>query len=252
MAGYVKIPRDLFEDPTLTSVRFTRPWAMIDLIQLAKFNDCQEYVNGRYITLKRGQLCKSIRQLANRWGWNERTVMRFLDVLVSTTVITLSVQHSTHIISINNYDQYNDEYNTACGQNTTPYNIINNKKYPPSLSNERVSPLKGGTPITERQRQFYDSLIPYVAQYGKVMIRDFYDYWSETDRAAKPKMRWEKEKTWSLERRLERWKRVDDEKAVKRPQGQAKPTKLDQYKEVAKQLGIYQDESERSDTVDEQ
>ena len=52
------------------------------------------------------------------------------------------------------------------------------------------------------------------------MIRDFYDYWSEPDRAAKPKMRWEKEKTWSLERRLERWKRMGDERAAKKPKEQ--------------------------------
>lgn len=207
MAGYVKIPRDLFEDSSLTSVRFPRPWAMIDLIQMAKFKESQECVNGKYITLKRGQLCKSIRQLANRWGWNERTVMRFLDSLVSTTMITLSVQHASNIISINNYDQYNDEYNTDGCKSTTPNNIINNKNNIPPLSKERVSPLKGGTPLEDRQKSFYDSLIPFVNKYGKEMVRDFYNYWSEPDRAAKPKMRFEKEKTWSLERRLETWNR---------------------------------------------
>ena len=206
--------------------------------------------------IRRGQVLTSVRRLSDDLDIPEKTVRRKLANLKSTGEIVTESTNKWTIITICNYESYqgcaktNDRTNDQTDDQHHKNNrIIDN---PPSLSNERVSPLKGGTPITERQRQFYDSLIPFVAQYGKVMIRDFYDYWSETDRAAKPKMRWEKEKTWSLERRLERWKRVDDEKAVKRPQGQAKPTKLDQYKEVAKQLGIYHDEPERSDTVDEQ
>lgn len=245
MAGYVKIPRDLFEDPSLTSVRFPRPWAIIDLIQLAKFKDCQEYVNGKYITLERGQLCKSIRQLANRWGWNERTVMRFLDSLVSTTMITISIQHANRIISINNYDQYNDEYNTRGNQSTTPNNIINNKKIIPSLSKERVSPL------TDRQKKFYDSLLPFLGKYDKHLLRDFYDYWSEPNRQ-NTKMKCELEKTWSLERRLATWKRIDDEKATKRTQQATKPTKLDQYREQAKRLGLLDYDTDQSNSIDEQ
>lgn len=58
--------------------------------------------------------------------------------------------------------------------------------------------------IEIRVKDFYNSLVPYVAQYGKHMIREFYNYWSEPNKS-QTKMRFEMEKTWSLERRLARW-----------------------------------------------
>lgn len=60
----------------------------------------------------------------------------------------------------------------------------------------------------ERRQAFYESLIPFVQIYGKDMIRNFYDYWSELNKS-KSRMRWEAEKTWELERRLEYWSRRD-------------------------------------------
>lgn len=59
--------------------------------------------------------------------------------------------------------------------------------------------------LTERRRQkFYNSLVPYVQQYGKQMIREFYDYWSEQNKS-RTKMRFEMERTWDTAKRLARW-----------------------------------------------
>lgn len=104
--------------------------------------------------------------------------------------------------------------------------------------------------IEERQKRFYNSLIPFLNQYPKPMLREFYDYWSEPDRSTKPKMRFEKEKTWSLDRRLERWFRNNEDRFKPKEQ-QGKPSKLDQYREVAMQLGLINGTDE-SNTVDEQ
>ena len=41
--------------------------------------------------------------------------------------------------------------------------------------------------------------------YSKQIRDEFFDYWSEPDRGQSPKMRFEKEKTWDLGRRLARW-----------------------------------------------
>lgn len=60
-------------------------------------------------------------------------------------------------------------------------------------------------PMEERMREFYESLVPYVCKYGKEMVRDFYEYWSEPTQD-KHKMRWELQKTWSVQRRLRTWK----------------------------------------------
>lgn len=55
-----------------------------------------------------------------------------------------------------------------------------------------------------RRNSFYDSLIPFINQYSKEMIRAFFDYWSELNKSG-TKMRYELEKTWELPRRLVTW-----------------------------------------------
>lgn len=113
MAGYIKIPRDAFSDPAFTAVRFPRPWAWIDLIQMARYKRGEEFVNGRYITLERGQLCKSVRELAHRWGWDEKTVCRYIECLQKGGLIAYPLPQSkgglTRIISIVNYDSFCDD-----------------------------------------------------------------------------------------------------------------------------------------------
>lgn len=55
-----------------------------------------------------------------------------------------------------------------------------------------------------RKESFYQSLVPFVGQYPKEMIRAFFDYWSELNKS-ETKMRYELEKTWELPRRLATW-----------------------------------------------
>lgn len=60
--------------------------------------------------------------------------------------------------------------------------------------------------------------------YSKPIREEFFEYWSEPDRAQSPKMRFEKEKTWDLGRRLARWARKNNEgKAALKINGEHKP-----------------------------
>ena len=68
-------------------------------------------------------------------------------------------------------------------------------------------------PLEERKQEFYDSLRQYVGKYDKEMLRDFYDYWSESNDGG-TKMRWEIAKTkggtFSIGGRLATWKRNEE------------------------------------------
>lgn len=87
---------------------------------------------------------------------------------------------------------------------------------PPSLTRE------------EREDKFRAEAEMYEAEYGERMIRAFCDYWTEF---GGKKMRFEKEKTWELKRRLQTWKRNDEErKARYTRQPQTQPQA--QYSEV--------------------
>ena len=60
--------------------------------------------------------------------------------------------------------------------------------------------------MKSRERIFYNALIPFVKTYGREMIRDFFDYWSEPNKSHS-KMRFEQERTWDLSRRLQTWEK---------------------------------------------
>lgn len=59
-----------------------------------------------------------------------------------------------------------------------------------------------------RKDEFYKSLIPFLSQYGKDMIRDFFDYWSEQNKSG-TQMRFEKQPTWEVAKRLATWNKRD-------------------------------------------
>ena len=64
--------------------------------------------------------------------------------------------------------------------------------------------------LEERRQEFYNLLIPFVPKYGKEMVREFYNYWSEVSDGGR-KMAWEIAKgrkgTFSLAGRLATWKK---------------------------------------------
>jgi len=58
--------------------------------------------------------------------------------------------------------------------------------------------------LEKRAKEFGNLLVPFIEKYNKEMIRKFYDYWTEPNKSY-TKMRFEKESTWELSRRLKTW-----------------------------------------------
>ena len=59
--------------------------------------------------------------------------------------------------------------------------------------------------IEERKINFSSTLEPYLQSFGRDILNKFFLYWTEPNQKTN-KMRFEFEKTWSLERRLNTWK----------------------------------------------
>ena len=98
-------------------------------------------------------------------------------------------QIDSYTEELNNNDNYKPK------RNTTPKGVCKEKG---------SDAAKAATPIQERKNNFYSSLVPYVDKYGKSMVREFYDYWSEMNRS-ETKMRFELQKTWEVGKRLATW-----------------------------------------------
>ena len=68
--------------------------------------------------------------------------------------------------------------------------------------------------IEARSQTFKDSLLQFKDKYQVNMLKEFYNYWTEPNQS-KSKMRFELEKTWSLDRRLETWAKRENSFNVK-------------------------------------
>lgn len=115
--------------------------------------------------------------------------------------------------------------------------LLNNPKINPNGSETRCSAPTTTASREEREQAFREQADKFIPEYGRKMIDAFCDYWTEF---GGKKMRFEKEKTWELKRRLQTWKRNDDERNA-RYQRTATPTTPDNSldaKEVLKNLGL--------------
>ena len=124
-------------------------------------------------------------------------------------------------------------YQSTEGDTPSP---LNNQKGKDYLITPRKAPLTTAD-RAEREQAFREQADKFIPEYGRKMIDAFCDYWTEF---GGKKMRFEKEKTWELKRRLQTWKRNDDERKA-RYQRTATPTTPDNSldaKEVLKNLGL--------------
>ena len=87
----------------------------------------------------------------------------------------------------------------------TPQSKENKIKENSNTPNVVLEKKKAASAATlSRKENFGRSLIPYVDKYGKEMIREFFDYWSEMNKS-KSKMRFEQQPTWETSKRLATW-----------------------------------------------
>lgn len=82
----------------------------------------------------------------------------------------------------------------------------------------------------DREKDFMNKLAPFVETYGKEMLREFYNYWTERNDNGK-KMRFEMQKVFQVERRLITWsKNIKQGKNAKQPTASTS----DEWRNIAK------------------
>lgn len=180
------------------------------------------------IVIKRGQLVTGRGSLIVETGISERTIRTCLQKLQETGEITVEASNRFSLITICNYDSYQEReiesvQQTSNQRPTTDQQTSTTKEYIDSSVEESnktkiTRPKKTKEEVVadtkRRMSEFYNSLIPYVKVYGKEMVRSFYDWWSETNKSGS-RMRWEMEKTWVLEKRLQYWSRNEKSYSTK-------------------------------------
>lgn len=78
--------------------------------------------------------------------------------------------------------------------------------YQSTVSIDKQVTIKQET-IEQRKLSFAESLKPFVEKYGREFMNDFYYYWTEST-LDKKKLKFEMQKTFSIEHRLRTWKKT--------------------------------------------
>jgi len=110
--GFVMFSRDILNDPLYLSERFTRMQAYSDLCYFAAYKEREFRIRGNKITLQRGQVAKSVRDLAQRWQWSVNTVTKFIKELEEDGYIETQRTSVNQIITIKKYLMYNTQNET--------------------------------------------------------------------------------------------------------------------------------------------
>lgn len=104
--GWIKLHRQLQECPIWYGERFSKGQAWVDLLLLANHRDKKILFNGEMIVVKRGQYITSTVKLAEKWGWNRKTVSSYLKLLEQDKMIVKLSDNAKTLITIENYEVF--------------------------------------------------------------------------------------------------------------------------------------------------
>lgn len=109
MEGWIKLHRQLLDNPLWSCEVFSRGQAWVDLLMLANFERSFFYKRGVKIEVGRGQAARSEVELADRWRWSRTKVRSFLKDLEKEQQIIQHKTNITQIVEIVNYEYFQQE-----------------------------------------------------------------------------------------------------------------------------------------------
>lgn len=107
--GFVKIFRCIDDNVLWRSNEpYCRRAAWIDLIFQVNHEEKEFILGNQKMVVKRGQRWTSISKLAQRWGWSEKKVRAYLDLLKAEGMIYLETTNRGTLITLVNYSKFQD------------------------------------------------------------------------------------------------------------------------------------------------
>ena len=106
-SGWIKLNREITKHWIWEDAERLKAW--VDLIMLAENTTHKKIWRGKLTEFKRGDVCLSITELSNRWGWSRNRVRRFLRTLEDEEMISLHVTVNRTTLTLVNYGKYQDK-----------------------------------------------------------------------------------------------------------------------------------------------
>ena len=151
---------------------------------------------------KRGQFITSLNSLATETGLTIKQVRIALENLEKTKELGKQTTSQNTLLTVLNYDLYQskgtpkDKAGAKVGQSKGKGGATDNNDN--NVNNDNN--------IEQRKQEFAQDMVNFSGMYNREMMVDFYEYWTEHGKNDK-KMRFEKQASFDLGRRLKTWER---------------------------------------------
>ena len=178
MKGFIRLHRQMlawewYKNPVSSRV-------FIHLLLTANTKD----TNCKGVTIKRGQTVTGRAFLSEALGLSVSNIRTALKNLENSGEVEIESNTRGTIITVLNFDKYQID----------------------ERGQKEVKNVKSVKSIEDRIYEFKSSLMPHIDKYGKTLLKNFSDYWTEKSPKGS-KMRFEKEKVFDVSRRLATWSR---------------------------------------------
>ncbi len=110
--GWIKLHRKILDCFIWDDKPYDKARAWIDLLLSAMHKDKKMLVDGKVVIIKQGSFMTSILKLADKWGWNRKTVSAYLKMLENEEMIVTERTSKGTTVTIVNYEKYQVEGST--------------------------------------------------------------------------------------------------------------------------------------------
>ena len=154
-----------------------------------------------------GQIDASVGDIAKKMGLSYNDIRKSIDKLSSDNMLVKAANNRGTIITLTCFEFKA----TASKKKPTNKDWKSHPLIPSNFEGTWQDALQ--LVLKPRRDAFIEELRQYIDEYGKEMCNEFYRYWTEADckkeggNLASIKMRFEKQPTWELSRRLVTWNR---------------------------------------------
>jgi hypothetical protein len=155
---------------------FDKRSAWIDLLLTANHEEVKIRFNGDFITVEKGQILTSIRKLADKWHWSVDKVLRFLRLIESDGMIKKDSDNFRTLITIENYELYQDEPNANSTQAESKQNVSRNKQELRIKNNNNICAISSHEQ-EELDKNFEIIYNSYPKKKGRAKGYDLYKGW---------------------------------------------------------------------------
>ena len=245
MEGWISLHRKILENPILNRSRvYSNFEAWIWLLLKANHKDNKFMLGSELIKVKKGSMITSQKKLCRQFRWGNSKIRKFLKVLQKDKMILLKTNTQSTHITICNYDTY-QENQIADKLQTNRKQTANKLR---TNTNNNVNNDNNVNKIKTLKIEFILNNKKYLDKYGLKLLKAFVDYWSEKSANSK-KMRWQKEKAFDIDKRLNTWSKNDFDGYYREHKQDLINKEQDEYLQKAKE-NAYRPDDQRKMTMD--